>query len=318
MSVIKRLIRQHKILLFTAVFLTVLSVLLNLSWNRFLMELMDRFEEFCAFSSLDKAASGFFNRGIMIILLLMSSEFAASYLAACVCESFAHDLRMGYVRYYLQSDIQLLSGLRAGEEQSAMQNELMDISHYFRENLFSFMKQFVSFAVTFLFLLHRNWKLTLLSTLPVFPLIAYCFFSGKKIKGYTDQCLRYKKQMNGLADVLLELFPVIWVYDACGLIRHTMEDRISKWKDADIRKERISAKLMSLSGLLSFFPLLLLLGIGGTMTVRGEISMGAFYIFINLSGHVSGFLQNMPNIYAGFRKFEASVGSLGDRLVLKK
>ena len=91
----------------------------------------------------------------------------ASYcMAAFVCESFAHDLRMGYVRYYVRSDVRLLSGLRAGEEQSAMQNELSDISNYFRENLFSFLKQFVTFAVTFLFLLHRNWKLTLLSTVP--------------------------------------------------------------------------------------------------------------------------------------------------------
>ena len=52
------------------------------------------------------------------------------------------------------------------------------------------------------------------------------------------------------------------------------------------RKEKISARLMSLSGLLSFVPLLLLLGFGGTMTARGEISVGTFYIFINLSGNV--------------------------------
>ena len=199
-----------------------------------------------------------------------------------------------------------------------MQNELMDISNYFQENLFSFMKQFVTFIFTVLFLFSQNRKLTLLSTLPVFPLIVYCYFTGKIIKGYTEQCQRYKKQTNGLADILLELFPVIWVYDAYRLMRHTIDERIREWQDANIKKERVSARLMSLSGLLSFFPLLLLLGIGGTMAVKGEISVGTFYIFINLSGHVSGFLQNMPNIYAGFRKFEASVGNLEDKLALEK
>lgn len=318
MSVIKRLIRQHKILFVTAVFLTILSVFFSLSWNTFLRDLLDRFEGFYAFSERDQAVPRFVCRGTGIVLLLASSELSSSYLAAYVCETFAHDLRMGYVRFYLQSDIRSLAGLREGEEQSAMQNELMDISNYFRENLFSFMKQFVNFAVTFLFLLFQNWKLTLLSTFPVFPLIAYCFFTGKRIKGYTDQCQRYKKQMNGLGDVLLELFPVMRVYDACGLIRHTMEERILQWRDANIRKERVSARLMSLSGLLSFFPLLLLLGFGGTMTARGEIGIGTFYIFINLSGQVSGFLQNMPNMYAGFRKFEASVGGLAGRLALGK
>ncbi len=317
MGVIKKLIRQHKPLFGVAVFLTVASVFLSLIWNRFLMELLDRLADFSAFSDRSGAA-GFLAGGIGIVLILAFAEFASYCMAAFVCESFAHDLRMGYVRYYVRSDVRLLSGLRAGEEQSAMQNELSDISNYFRENLFSFLKQFVTFAVTFLFLLHRNWKLTLLSTVPVFPLIAYCFFSGKTIKGYTDRCQGYQRQINGLADMILELFPVIWVYDAFGLIRDSMEERIRNWRDANIRKEKISARLMSLSGLLSFVPLLLLLGFGGTMTARGEISVGTFYIFINLSGNVSGFLQNMPNIYAGFRKFEASVDRLAGRVVLEK
>lgn len=80
--------------------------------------------------------------------------------------------------------------------------------------------------------------------------------------------------------------------------------------------ERVAAGLMSLSGLLSFVPLLLLLGFGGVMVVNGEISTGIFYIFINLSGNVSGFLQNMPNMYAAFRRFEASAERLGKKLVL--
>lgn len=318
MNVIKRLIRRHKFLFLTAVFLTILSVFLNLCWNKFLMELLDSLGDSLAFSAADKTAARFFRQGISTVLLLALSEFSSFYLASLVCEIFSHDLRMGYVRFYLSSDIRTLSGLRAGEEQSAMQNELMDISNYFQENLFSFMKQFVTFIFTVLFLFSQNRKLTLLSTLPVFPLIVYCYFTGKIIKGYTEQCQRYKKQTNGLADILLELFPVIWVYDAYRLMRHTIDERIREWQDANIKKERVSARLMSLSGLLSFFPLLLLLGIGGTMAVKGEISVGTFYIFINLSGHVSGFLQNMPNIYAGFRKFEASVGNLEDKLALEK
>lgn len=317
MNLIKSLIRQHKYLFIIAVFLTLLSIFLNLCWNKYLMELLDRLTGSLVFSAPDGAPC-IIQQGIWIVLLLALSEFASAYLAARVCEIFAHDLRMGYVRYFLQSDIRILSKLRAGEEQSAMQNELADISNYFHENLFSFMKQFVTFTVTVLFLFCQNRKLTLLSTLPVVPLIAYCFFTGRIIKGYTEQCQKCKKQMNGLADVLLELFPVIWVYDAYRLMGHTIDAYIREWKSANIKKEQVSARLMSLSGLLSFLPLLLLLGLGGTMTVRGEISIGTFYIFINLSGQVSGFLQNMPNIYAGFRKFEASVGGLEEKLALKK
>lgn len=317
MGVLNRLIRQHKIPYYIAVLLTFSAVFLNLCWNKFLMELLDRLADTVVCPTQNYLLAELFLRGSWIVPAHALNEFASGCLAAWVCEIFAHDLRMGYVRYYLQTDIRKISKMNVGEEQSAMQNELKDISDYFQQNLFSFMKQFVTFAVTALFLFSQNAKLTMLSILPTIPLMVYCYFTGKIIKGYTEQCQKSKKHINGLASILLELFSVIQVYDAYRLIRHVMDRRIGEWQDANIRKEKTAARLMSLSGLLSFLPLLLLLWVGGNMTISGEISLGTFYIFINLSGYISGFLQNMPNIYAGFRRFEASVASLGEKLVLE-
>lgn len=185
-----------------------------------------------------------------------------------------------------------------------------EISSYLNENLFSLAKQFVSFAFTIVFFLCQSFKLTLLFILPVVPLMIYCHFTGKIIKNFTEQSQESKKQINGLTGTLLELFPIIQVYDAYRLIDVSMSERLLEWQNVNIKRERILAKLMSLSGLLSFVPLLMLLGFGGFMVINGEISMGIFYIFINLSGNVSGFLQNMPHIYAGFRRFGASVGRM--------
>lgn len=136
MKVIKRLIRQHRFLFFASVFSMLLAIFLNLEWNRFLMELIDRFGGAASVSG-GTGGMSFYLRGILVALLLTLGESGSSCLASCVCEGFSHDLRMGYVRNYLRSDIRVLSALREGEEQSAMQNELADISDYFRENLFS-------------------------------------------------------------------------------------------------------------------------------------------------------------------------------------
>lgn len=124
--------------------------------------------------------------------------------------------------------------------------------------------------------------------------------------------------MNGLTAALLELFPVICIYDAYGLMECAIEDCLAEWEHNSVGRERVTAKLMSLSGVFSFVPLLCLLGVGGYMVISNEISIGVFYLFLNLSGNVSGFLQNMPGIYAGFRKFCASIDSLEAKLVLEK
>lgn len=313
MKILKKLIQLHKFIFGIAVWFTFLSVILNLYWNEFLAETLDKFVNSGSLAILPFLASA-----LLIILFLAVSEYLSSYFAAYTCEIFAHEMRLGYAGYYLQSNIQMLSNLNVGEEQSAMQNELKDISNYLNENLFTLMKQFGSFVVTVIFLLCQNCKLALVSILPVAPLIIYCTLSSKIIKNYTEQCQYSRQKINGLADVILDLFSIIKVYGAYKMIYGTMHERLLEWGSTNIKKERVSAKLMSLSGVLSFVPLLLLLGFGGFMVINGEISLGTFYIFINLSGNVSGFLQNMPNIYARFRGFSASVDRLEGKLVLKE
>lgn len=320
MKILKQLIKLHKVLFTVAFLFTFLSIILNLCWNKFLADILDIFGDLSAvnFDNRIRTLFAVLPSGIIIVFLNTLSEYFSTYLASYTCEIFAHEMRIGYARYYLQSDIRLLSELNVGEEQSAMQNELKDISGYLNENLFSLVKQFGTFAVTIAFLLCQNVKLTLIYILPVVPLIIYCSFSSKAIKNYTGRCQNSRKKINGLADMILELFPTIQVYGAYKLVNGAMLERFSECEKLNIKKERVTAGLMSLSGVLSFVPLLILLGFGGTMVVKGKISIGIFYIFINLSGSVSGFLQNMPGIYANFRRFDASVGRLEEKLVLKE
>lgn len=318
MKILKKLIQSHKILFFGTMSVTFISVLISLYWNSVLADLLDRLKNASAFEGMGAEISlpQLLLIAVFLILMHTISEYLSSFLASYTCELFAHEMRTGYARFYLQSDVRTLLKRNAGEEQSAMQNELSEISAYLNENLFSLTKQFISFVFTVVFFFCRSPKLMVFSTLPVLPLILYCFFSSKVIKSYSGRCQESKQQINGLTDTLLELFPVIQVYRAHGLISATMHERLLEWQKASIRKERVAAGLMSFSGLLSFIPLLLLLGVGGTMVIRGEITIGIFYIFINLSGNVSGFLQNMPNIYAGFRQFSAAVGRLEKKLAL--
>lgn len=298
MKILGRLVSLHKILFTTAVLFTFLSVVLNLYWNKFLAGILDILGDTAFYNLKDKDGIFFavLTKGIFIILLYTLSEYLTSCRASFLCEMFAHEIRMGYAGYYLQSDVRILAGLNVGEEQSAMQNELKDISDYFKENLFSFIRQFVAFTVTAFFLLCQNFKLAALSILPAVPLIIYCSFSSKVIKDYTEQCQNSRKKINGLADTILDLFPIIRIYGAYRLLRGAVEERISEWETVNVKKERISAGLLSLSGALSFLPLLFLLVFGGLMVINGEISTGIFYIFINLSGNISGFLQNMQSV----------------------
>ena len=114
-------------------------------------------------------------------------------------------------------------------------------------------------------------------------------------------------KMNGFADTLITVFPVIRLFDAEALILSKYNTTLEEWERASLLEKRRRAKLMSLSALLSCIPLLLLFLVGGIQTIQGFTTIGTLYVFINLSGNVSGVMMNMPGRTAVFRRFLANM-----------
>jgi ABC-type bacteriocin/lantibiotic exporter with double-glycine peptidase domain len=156
---------------------------------------------------------------------------------------------------------------------------------------------------TLLFLLTQNVKLTLLYLLPVVGMAVYTTLSGKVIYRYTKREQEQQKKMNGVAGTLLTLFPVVCIYEAEALLKQRYETRIDGWKNAVVAQEKTKARLMSISGMLSCIPLVLLMLVGGRMIFQGTLTVGMLYVFVNLSGNVSGVMVNISVHLANFRRF---------------
>ena len=82
-------------------------------------------------------------------------------------------------------------------------------------------------------------------------------------------------------------------------------------------EERRKAVLMSLSAVLGGLPLLLLFLVGGGQVIAGRLDIGAVYVFLNLSGNVSGVLGNLPGRIGGFRRFAANLARLQPNINLQ-
>jgi len=175
----------------------------------------------------------------------------------------------------------------------------------------------VRFLTTFIWLLFISPTLTLASNLPAFLIVFYVIWSSKIIGLATERSQQAKEQMNQYADTLLTLFPIIRLYDAARLALGGYMDAIAIWEKHTIRSEYTAARLMSLSGVLSGVPLLILFFVGGRMVLSGALGIGTLYIFLNLSGNVSGVLMNMPRHFASFRQFSANMKRLEVKVVHK-
>ena len=147
----------------------------------------------------------------------------------------------------------------------------------------------------------------MLPNVPSAIIIGYTLFSSKVIGKAALKSQQANAQMNGFADTLISVFPIVRLFHANLLIQNKYNTALEQWANASISEERKRAKLMSLSALLSCTPLLLLFLIGGTQIIHGSTTIGTLYVFINLSGNVSGVMMNMPGRIAVFRRFSANM-----------
>ncbi len=54
------------------------------------------------------------------------------------------------------------------------------------------------------------------------------------------------------------------------------------------------------------------------MAINGVITVGTLYIFLNLSGNVSGVMMNMPGYITAFRQFSSNMNRLSPQVLHTK
>ena len=169
--------------------------------------------------------------------------------------------------------------------------------------LFGLLSDGIQFILTFSFLLKQNLQLTLICNSPLIVITAYVAFSSKVIHQYVQIEQEKQKHMNGITNVLINVFPIIRIYETERLLSNNYHELVSRWQNSAVLEEEIKARLLSLSGMLSCLQLLLLILFGGMGVVEGRLTIGMLYVFVNLSGNVSGIMMNMLGHIAAFRRF---------------
>ena len=91
---------------------------------------------------------------------------------------------------------------------------------------------------------------------------------------------------------------------------------LTEWEKLNVSMEKKKALLMSISAVITNIPLLLIILIGGKLVIMGKLTLGELYVFISLSGNVSGILMNMPSFIMQFRIFGANLKKLNTPVIV--
>ncbi|MGF7144988.1 ABC-type multidrug transport system fused ATPase/permease subunit [Anaerotaenia torta] len=312
MKLLKKLIFKRGYLSLLTIGISAASIGISLCWNAQLSEMIN------AVNSARRISLEHILIAVVIIIVSSGMAYTLGMCSSWCLETICHDLRMGYAAYFTALPLQELEERNVGRELSKLQNEMNDVSVFLRSNLFTIIDDLVKFIGTFSWMLWKNPRLTLLVNLPTLFLLVYTVYSSRLIGKTAVESQQANTQMNGFTDTLITVFPVLKLFDAASLMKKQYREALDRWQDRTVREERRRAGLMSLSAFLSCLPLIMLFLIGGRQVIRGAEEIGTFYVFINLSGNVSGVMMNMPGRIAGFRRFAAGMKRLESSVLIEE
>ena len=245
---------------------------------------------------------------LLLILTLASLNYLDNIVGNYTAEKSAHTLRMGYMRFLLESPKG--ATMSADQAMSTVQGELSLSSDFLSNSFFFNVSMVITCILVLVFLFIENVLLSLAFLIPTLLLLTYVAFSGSKLAKITRDTLDAKRRMNRTAFSAVLNHPVISVFDAGAFLEEKYDQDTKAWEKSFRKDEQLHAVLNSISGLLSKVPLLCLFLAGGYMVISGTITLGTFIVFLNLQNNVTGFHMNTPAFLAHFKTFTTNLNRI--------
>ncbi len=309
MNIITLTFSKEKIKIFLTFLFDLFFLAVVLVWNRQLAVLID-----LVTSGQTVTKSIILNLVVILAAYILMSG-ATTFVSGLTCTGINYSLRQNYIQKISNQNLPTQK-LNGGKEASVLLNELTAVSNFISENLFFMFDSLIKFIGSFGWLIYLNPFLAITSNLPVFFIIIYISFSSKILQKYTLKTNEENSKINSVTDSLMNLFPVIRLYQAQKMILENYSTLLTEWEKLNISMEKKKALLMSISAVITNIPLLLIILIGGKLVILGKLSLGELYVFISLSGNVSGILMNMPSFIMQFRIFGANLKKLNAPVIV--
>ena len=309
MNIITLTFSKEKIKIFLTFLFDLFFLAVVLVWNRQLAVLID------LVTSGQTVTKSIIMNLVVILAAYILMSGATTFVSGVTCTGINYSLRQNYIQKISNQNLPTQK-LNGGKEASVLLNELTAVSNFISENLFFMFDSLIKFIGSFGWLIYLNPFLAITSNLPVFFIIIYISFSSKILQKYTLKTNEENSKINSVTDSLMNLFPVIRLYQVQKMILENYSGLLTKWEKLNISMEKKKALLMSISAVITNIPLLLIILIGGKLVILGRLSLGELYVFISLSGNVSGILMNMPSFIMQFRIFGANLKKLNAPVIV--
>lgn len=256
------------------------------------------------------------NRVIMLFLAIGVAQLVTGFYPALrgwMNVRFEHSLRMFYFRFITQKDFTFFQKYRTGDVVTRLTDDLSDfpkISWFLCSGIFRAVNSFSLILFSLVVMFSINPRLTLLSIAPL-PLMMVVFYvtSDRLYKNFE----RNQQAISAINSQLEMSFSGIRIVKA-----FVSEEKYNRFFDSALAKRfktemsvvKLNAILHLIYEYIDYFAQIGVILFGGYMAVKGQITVGTFFLFYSYLSMMIYPLLDLPQLFVSGRQAFVNIDRL--------
>ena len=255
-------------------------------------------------------------RIIVLFIVIGAAQFLTGFypcFRAWVNLRFEHSVRMHYFKHITKKDYRFFQKFRTGDVVTRLTDDLSEypkISWFMGSGIFRAFNSFSLIMFSLIVMFSINVKLTLLSIAPLPLMMVAFYFTSEKL--YTN----FARNQRAISDINNQLE---MSFSGIRIVKsYVSEDKYNRFFDIALAKRfktemsvvKLNAVLTLIYQYIDYFAQIGVILFGGYMAVKGQISVGTFFLFYTYLSMMIFPLLDLPQLFVSGKQAFVNIDRL--------
>lgn len=241
-----------------------------------------------------------------IVLLFIAIGFAQLLTGIFPCFRawvnlrFEHSLRMFYFRFIVRKDYRFFHHFRTGDIVTRLTDDISDhpkISWFLCSGIFRAVSSFSLITFSLIVMFSINWLLTLLTVAPLPLMMVIFYISSDKLYQNFAKNQQAVSAINSQLEMSFSGIRIIKAFVSEEKYNRFFEQALARRFKTEMSMIKLDAILQLIWEYIDYIALIGVILVGGYMAVKGQISIGTFFLFYSYLSMIIYPLLDLPQLF---------------------
>jgi ATP-binding cassette, subfamily B, multidrug efflux pump len=261
------------------------------------------------------------NKVIWLFLAIGAAQFVTGFypcVRAVVNLRFEHSLRMLYFKHISGKDFRFFQKFRTGDIVTRLTDDLSDfpkISWFLCSGIFRAFNSFSMILFSLIVMFSINVKLTLLSIAPLPLMMVVFYFTSEKLYTNFEKNQRAISAINTQLEMSFSGIRIVKSFVSEEKYNRFFDIALANRFKTEMSVVKLNAILSLIYQYIDYFAQIGVIMFGGFMAVKGEITIGTFFLFYTYLSMMIYPLLDLPQLFVSGKQAFVNIDRLEEMRV---